>query len=92
MDPAHAYSADPDLVEVAAQQTMARMAEEHEEWIMIQRARDIEEEEHATLQKIGKKRHMKTNNLRIELPALNMALVEVYQELAKTTSGQRYVL
>ena len=54
---------------------------------MIQRVMvgDIEEEEHATLQKIGKKRHMKTNNLRIELPALNMALVEVYQEFAKPT-------
>ena len=55
------------------------VAEEHDERLMIQKALagDIEEEDEAALQKNGKKRHTKTDNLAIEFSVLNMAFVEV---------------
>ena len=58
--------------------------------MIIQRALtgDIEAEEVA-LNKIGRKRKGKTSHLAIELSVLNMALVEVHQELASVHIGPK---
>ena len=52
---------------------------------MIQRALagDIEAKEEAVLNKIGRKSKGKMSHLAIELPILNMVLVEVHKDLAK---------
>ena len=52
---------------------------------MVQRviANAIEVEEAANLQKIGQKFNKWSNHLLIELPELNTALIDVYQELAR---------
>ena len=61
------------------------MIEEYEERQMIQRAiaSIIEAESKSTLNKIGRKRQAKRGHLAIELPVLNMDLVEVHEIVAK---------
>ena len=56
------------------------MAEEHEETKMIQRALigELEPQEDRALQKIGRKRQTKNAPLLVELPDLNVALIEAY--------------
>ena len=65
---------------------VARMAEEHAETKMIQRALmgEIETHEDRALQKIGQKKQARNASL-MELPDLNTALVEAYQNLHHTT-------
>ena len=65
----------------------ARMAKEHTNRTMVQRALDgeLESNKEAVLQKIGCKRNKRSSHLLIEQLDLNMALIEVYQELAKMT-------
>ena len=63
------------------------MAEEHVESKMIQRvvAGELEPQEDRVLQKITRKKQPKSTQLLIELPDLNMALVEAYKDLDRTT-------
>ena len=63
------------------------MAKEHTNRTMVQRALDgeLESNKEAVLQKIGCKRNKRSSHLLIEQLDLNMALIEVYQELAKMT-------
>ena len=65
------------------------MVEEHVEGPMIQQAIVglTEAEEEVTLRKIGCKPPANRGNMAIKLPALNMALVEVHQELARVCLG-----
>ena len=67
------------------------MVEEHTKQHMIQRAiaSIIEAESKSTLNKIGRKRQAKRGHLAIELPVLNMALVEVHEILAKVRLGAK---
>ena len=65
----------------------ARMSEEHTETMMIQRALigGLEPQEDQALQKIGRKKPAKSAPVLMELPDLNAALVEAYQNLDHTT-------
>ena len=67
--------------------TMTRIAEQHADNQMIQRALagELEVEEDRALQKIERKKHHKSNNLLIHLPILNTTLVEAFRELDHTT-------
>ena len=83
-----------ELMEFLATQQIKvsqRMAEEHEEQQMIERAlthrAEIEDEE--PLAKVGRKRNAGIRRVGIELPPLNTALVEVHRELAHTTIGAK---
>ena len=64
-----------------------RMAKEHTESKMIQRALmgELEPEEDRPLQKIGRKKQAKNIALLMELPDLNAALIETYRNLDHTT-------
>ena len=68
-----------------------RMAEEHAETKMIQRALmgEIEPHEDRALQKIGRKKQVQNASLLMELPDLNMALVEAYRNLHHTTRAAK---
>ena len=67
------------------------MAEEHEVNKMVQRALagKLEPEENQALQKIGRKKQPKSNQLLIELPYLNSALIEAYRDLNHTTRANK---
>ena len=67
------------------------MDKEHVEWQMFQHeiAGLIEPEEEETISKIGQKWHADGGHMAIKLPALNMALVEVHQELAWVRLGAK---
>ena len=69
----------------------ARMADEHVECKMIQRALagELEPQEDRALQKIGRKKQPKSTQLLIELPNLNTALVEAYRDLDRTTHAAK---
>ena len=60
-----------------------RMVQEHAEQQAIQRALDNEPalDDEPKLQKIGRNRATKKRRTHMELPELNMALVETYREL-----------
>ena len=66
---------------------VARMAQEHAEQQMVERAlaNEMEFDDEPKLQKVGRKRATKKHRTRIELPDLNTTLVEAYRELARTT-------
>ena len=76
-----------DFLARAQVATATRMAEEHEETKMIQRALigDLEPHEDRALQKIDQKKHAKSPPLLMEIPELNTALVEAYGDLERTT-------
>ena len=65
----------------------ARMAQEHAELQVIERALDNEpaSDDEPKLQKVGRKRALKKRRTRIELPELNTTLVETYKELDYAT-------
>ena len=69
----------------------ARMAEEHAESKMIQRALmgELEPQEDRALQKIGRKKQAKNVALLMELPNLNAALIEAYHNLDHTTRAAK---
>ena len=71
--------------------TAARMAEEHAETKMIQRALtgELEPHEDRALPKIGWKKKAKSPPLLMELPDLNTALVKAYQDLDRTTRAAK---
>ena len=68
-----------------------RMAEEHAEMRMIQRALagTAECEGERALDKIGRMRNADEGRIRIELPPLNAALVEVHRELTTIQNGAK---
>ena len=68
-----------------------RMVEEHAQTKMIQRALmgELEPHEDRALQKIGRKKQAKSPPLLIELRNLNMALVEAYRDLDRTTHAAK---
>ena len=70
---------------------MARLADEHAEKQMIQRALagELKSDEEPALQKIGRKRQNKSNRLLIKFPELNTSMVEAFQELDKTTRATK---
>ena len=75
------------LMEFLAQQQLTltqRMADEHADMQMIQRALagTVERKEERALVKIGQLRNADEGRIGIELPPLNTALVEVHRELA----------
>ena len=63
------------------------MAEEHSDNQMIQRALagKVKEDEDRALMKISRKKHHKSSHLLIQLPKLNTALVEAFEDLNHTT-------
>ena len=67
------------------------MDKEHVEWQMFQHeiAGLIEPEEEETISKIGQKWHADGGHMAIKLSALNMALVEVHQELSQVRHGAK---
>ena len=67
----------------------AKLAKEHEDKLMVQRALAGDIENNKALNRIGKKRQGKTRHLAIELPVLNMALGEVHQELKRTRTAAK---
>ena len=69
----------------------ARMAEEHAETKMIQRALlgEIEPKDDRALQKIGRKKQAKHAALLMEVPELNTALIEAYRDLDRTTRAAK---
>ena len=69
----------------------ARMAEEHVESKMIQRALmgELEPKDDRALQKIGRKKQAKNTALLIEVPELNTALIEAYRDLDRTTGAAK---
>ena len=70
---------------------VARMAQEHAELQVIERALDNEpaSDDEPKLQKVGRKRALKKRRTRIELPELNTALVETYKELDYATRAAK---
>ena len=78
---------------LATQQVVVvrRMTKEHFKREMIQHAITglIKPEEENTFSKINRKRHTDGGHMTIELPSLNMALVEVHQEMAQVRLGAR---
>ena len=68
-----------------------RLAAEHEEMQMIQRALvgTTERVDECNLDKIGRMRNADEGRIGIELPPLNAALVEVHQELATIRNGAK---
>ena len=68
-----------------------RMAEEHAETKMIQRALtgELEPHEDRALQKIVRKKQAKSHLLLLLLPDLNTALVEAYRDLDRTTHAAK---
>ena len=71
--------------------TAARMAQEHTEQQVIERVLDNEPttDDEPKLQKVGRKRAIKTRRTRIELPELNTALIETYRELDRATGAAK---
>ena len=71
--------------------TANRMAQEHAEKQVIQRALDNEpaSDDEPKLQKVGRKRGTKKQRTRIELLELNMVLVETYKELDHATRATK---
>ena len=71
--------------------TTTRMAQEHAEQQVIERALDNEPalDDEPKLQTVGRKRATKKHCTRIELPELNTALVETYRELYHATRATK---
>ena len=69
----------------------ARMADEHAETKMIQRALlgETEPKDDRALQKIGRKKQAKQTALLMEVPELNTALIEAYRDLDHTTRAAK---
>ena len=69
----------------------ARMATEHAERQVIERALDNEpaSDDEPKLQRVGRKRALKKRRTRIELPELNTALVDTYKELDYATRAAK---
>ena len=67
------------------------LAQEHKDQEMIQKAMlgDLELEEERELQRIGWQRDVKNRGTTIQIPPLNTSLVEVHQELARTTRAAK---
>ena len=67
------------------------MADEHAEMQMIQcgLAGTAEHEDERALDKIERMQNVDEGRIDIELPPLNMALVEVHQELATVKNGAK---
>ena len=83
-----------ELMEFLAQQQLTltqRMADEHADMQMIQRALagPVERKEERALDKIGRLRNADEGRIGIELPPLNTALVEVHRELATIRHGAK---
>ena len=83
-----------ELMEFLATQQIKvsqRMAEEHEEEQMIERAltRTVESDDEGLLARVGLQRNAGVRRMGIELPPLNAALVEVHWQLARTTIGAK---
>ena len=70
---------------------VARMADEHAETKMIQRALlgETEPKDDRALQKIGRKKQAKQAALLMEVPELNTALIEAYRDLDRTTRAAK---
>ena len=68
-----------------------RMAVEHAETKMIQCSLigELEPQEDRALQKIGRKKQAKNAPLLMELPDLNVALIEAYRNLEHTTRAAK---
>ena len=68
-----------------------RMAEEHDEQQIIERAltRMVESEDEGPLTKVGRKCNVGVGRVRIKLPPLSVALVEEHKELAKVSIGAK---
>ena len=69
----------------------ARMAEEHAESKMIQRALmgELKPQEDRALQKIGRKKQAKNAAFLMEVLELNTALIEAYQDQDRTTQAAK---
>ena len=69
----------------------SHMAKEHAKQQFIERALDNEpaSDDEPKLRKAGRKRATKKHRTPIELPDLNTALVEVYQELDRATRAAK---
>ena len=69
----------------------ARMAEEHAESKMIQRALmgELEPKDDRALQKIGSKKQTKNTALLMEVPELNTTLIEAYRDLDHATRAAK---
>ena len=67
-----------------------RMADEHTERQMIQRAltQTVESDEEGPLARVGRKRNTDIHWMGIKLPPLNRALVKVHRELATVIIGK----
>ena len=83
-----------ELMQFLAQQQLTlteRMAEEHADMQMIQRALagSVDRTEERALGKIGRLRNADEGRIGIELPPLNTALVEVHRELATVRHGAK---
>ena len=78
----------PARLQVAA---AARMAQEHAELQVIERAlyNELASDDELKLQRVCKKRGLKKRRTRIELPELKTALVETYKELDYTTRAAK---
>ena len=81
-------------MEFLAQQQLTltqRMADEHADMQMIQRALagSVERKEERALDKIGRLRNADEGRIGIKLPPLNTALVEVHRELATVRHGAK---
>ena len=72
----------------------ARMAEEHAETKMIECALtgELEPHEDQALQKIDRKKQIKSPPLLMELPDLNMAFVEAYRDLDRMTRAAKTMM
>ena len=72
--------------------TTTRMAQEHAEQQVIERALDNEpaSDDELKLQKVGRKRATKKRHTRIDLPKLNTVLGETYWELDRATCAAKY--
>ena len=68
-----------------------RMAEEHAESKMIQRALmgELEPKDDRAIQKIRRKKQAKNTALLMEVPELNTALIEAYRDLDGTTRAAK---
>ena len=71
----------------------ARMAEEHAETKMIQRALlgEIQPKDDRALQKIGRKKQAKHVALLMEVPELNTALIEAYRDLDRSMRAPKHM-
>ena len=69
----------------------AKMAQEHAEQQVIERALHYEppSDDEPKLKKVGRKRATRKHRTGIELPELNMALIETYRELNCATRAAK---